>query len=119
MNREYKQVIAVRTDINMSKGKTAVQVAHASVSCCNLVKKTDIDMFDLWQLQGQPKIVVKINSKSDLFELKEKAEFNSLPFYIVQDQGLTQLSPGTITCIAIGPCLSSKLDSITSSLKLL
>ena len=119
MNRDYKQVIAVRTDINMSKGKTAVQVAHASVSCCNLAKKIDIDMFDLWQLQGQPKIVVKINSKSDLFELKEKAEFNSLPFYIVQDQGLTQLSPGTITCIAIGPCLSSKLDSITSSLKLL
>ena len=57
---EYKMVIGVRTDLKLSKGKTAVQVAHAAVACALKAKKHHKIVFSNWYNEGQKKVVVKV-----------------------------------------------------------
>lgn len=114
---EFKQVIVVRTDIRMGKGKTAAQVAHASVSSLEMVRSQD--WINKWKEIGQPKIVLKVKNEKELFEIYEQAKARGLPCFLVRDKGLTQLEPGTATCVGIGPAPSDLIDSITGKLKLL
>ncbi len=118
---EYKQVIAVRTDIRMGKGKLAVQVAHAAVSAAFKAYNSRRwrRWFDLWWETGQKKIVVKGGSEKDLLDLAYRAEKLDLPVSIVRDAGRTQLEPGTLTAIGIGPAPSEVIDKVTGGLKLL
>ncbi|MCD6301151.1 MAG: peptidyl-tRNA hydrolase [Staphylothermus sp.] len=116
---DYKQVIIVRTDIKMSKGKLAVQVAHAAVIAAFEAYKRNRDWFEQWWNTGQKKIVVKASSADELLEYAEIAKRNGLPVSIVRDAGLTELPPRTLTAVGIGPAPSSKIDPITGGLKLL
>ena len=50
---EFKLVILMRSDLKMSKGKTAAQAAHAAVTCALASKKTDTRTFDRWMSEGQ------------------------------------------------------------------
>ncbi len=115
----FKQVIIIRSDLRMGKGKTAVQVAHASVLGANKVKEEHAMWYTDWQASGGAKIAAKVSSLGELMRAKRDAEKANLPVVIVEDRGLTQLRPGTITCIGIGPAQSDKIDCITSHLKLL
>lgn len=119
MSFKYKQVIAVRTDLKMSKGKTAVQVAHGSVSAYLKTQKIYPDWVEKWISEGQRKITVKIKSEEEIHELAEKARKMNVPFAIINDAGLTQLPPGTTTVIGIGPSLEINIDKITKDLPLL
>lgn len=119
MNRQYKQVIAVRTDLKMSKGKTAVQVAHGSVSSYLRTKKFYPDWADKWISEGQKKVTVKVKSEEEIHELAENARKQNIPFAIINDAGLTQLPPGTTTVIGIGPSLEINIDKISKDLPLL
>jgi len=38
---------------------------------------------------------------------------------LVRDRGLTQVPPGTITCLGLGPAPADLLDSLTGNLTLL
>lgn len=119
-----KMVILVRNDIKMGKGKIAAQVAHAAVSIVLNVlsiknEKKWSEWLDVWISEGQPKIVVKVNSLEELLQRVEKAKELNLPTTIIEDAGKTQLEPGTITCGAIGPAPDDIIDSITGDLKLL
>ncbi len=110
----YKQVIVIRSDLKMSKGKTAVQAAHASLCAAEKANKR---VFSIWKREGQKKVVVQA-PLSKFNEIREKADKNKISFYVVADAGLTELSPGTVTAIAIGPDKEEKINKITGSLSL-
>ncbi|MEW5761310.1 MAG: aminoacyl-tRNA hydrolase, partial [Candidatus Thermoplasmatota archaeon] len=83
----YKLVIAVRSDLKLSKGKLAVQVAHASILCANKVKKK---ILNEWLKYGQKKIVVKLKNLDELFELEKNAKEKDITCEVVADAGLTE-----------------------------
>jgi len=113
-----KQVIIVRTDLEMGKGKIAAQVGHACVLGAENVRKSHPDWFKEWW-GGQEKIAVKVNSLKDLEEIKNSAISLNLPWSEVTDAGHTQIAPGTLTCISIGPAPEELIDKVTGHLKLL
>ncbi len=110
-----KQVILVRQDLKLPKGKLAVQVAHASV---NALVKSHKDDIKKWQSQGQKKVVLKVSDQDELFSYKTKAEDIGLIVALVTDAGKTVLEPGTITCLGIGPDKEERIDKITGKLKM-
>lgn len=114
-----KQVIVVRTDIKMSKGKLAVQVAHASVTAALEAMKRKPEWFSEWLGEGQKKVVVRTSSSEDLLKYAEEARKAGIPTAIICDAGLTELPPGTLTAVGLGPAPDDLLDKITGKLKLL
>ncbi len=116
---EIKQVIVVRTDLKMGKGKLAAQVAHAALSAAEESKLRRGSFYDEWRSQGQAKVVVKGAGEPELQELFKKARAMGLPSALIQDAGRTQLEPGTVTCLGIGPAPADLIDKVTGQLKLL
>jgi len=116
---KYKQVIAVRTDLGMSKGKMAVQVAHGSVSAAERARVTKQEEWRAWMREGQKKVAVKVISEEEVLELRRQAITHSLPHAIIRDAGMTELPPGTLTVIGIGPAKTQAVDAVTKHLKLL
>ncbi len=114
--KEVKQVIVVRDDLKISRGKLAVQVAHASIIG---YENADREIAEVWKKQGQKKIVLRVESLDELMKIKEKAEKMGLPTGVVVDSGLTEIPPNTVTAIVIGPDYAEKIDKITGSLQLL
>ena len=116
---KYKQVIAVRTDLGMSKGKTAVQVAHGAISSAERARVTKQEEWRAWMREGQKKVAVKVTSEEEIMELRKQAITHSLPHAIIRDAGMTELPPGTLTVIGIGPAKVESVDEVTKELKLL
>jgi len=114
---EYKQVIIVRTDLGMKKGKIASQVAHASVSAYVKTLQEHKEWADEWFLM-QKKIVLKVNNELELLKIFMEAK-KELPCVLIKDAGRTQILPGTITALAIGPAPEEKINKFTKNLKLL
>ena len=77
------------------------------------------DAWNAWYKEGQRKIACKVNSREVLFKIKAQVEQKNLPCAIVSDAGLTQLEPGTVTALGIGPVEESLVNPITGNLKLL
>lgn len=124
-----KQVIVVRKDLNMRKGKLAAQVAHASMQFI----LTD-SMIHVWAFQKdltppqvewlrselKTKIVPYVNSEAELLDLIEKAHVVGLVVYPMYDHGLTEFKGvKTLTCAAFGPDLGENIDPVTGHLPLL
>ena len=116
---KYKQVIILRTDIKMSVGKKVAQGCHASVIAVENARKMAPGVLGSWGNEGQRKIALKVQSEDELIAVYRLAKSMHLPCCIIQDAGLTQLEPGTKTAVGIGPALSSDIDRITKTLKLL
>jgi len=115
----YKQVIVVRTDLGMSPGKLAVQVAHGSVGSADVARREHRGWFSAWLSEGQKKVVVKVDNERELHKLRKTANGEGLPNTLIQDAGLTELSPGTTTVLGIGPAPNELLDKVTGELHLL
>jgi len=112
----YKQVITVRKDLKLDKGKLAVQVAHASLES---YKKADPHSREGWEKEGAKKVVVKAEGLKELLDIQKKARTLGLPCSLIRDAGRTQLKPGTITCLGIGPDSEERIDKVTVKLKIL
>jgi PTH2 family peptidyl-tRNA hydrolase len=116
---KYKQVIAVRTDLGMSRGKMAVQVAHGSLSASENARRSHQEVWRAWYREGQKKVAVKVASEEELLELRRAAISHRLPHALIRDAGMTELPPGTITVLGIGPARAQDIDKVTGNLKLL
>jgi PTH2 family peptidyl-tRNA hydrolase len=112
----FKQVIVIRTDLKLGKGKLAAQVAHASLEA---YRKAPEKNKKSWLEENQKKIVLKVSSESQLIEMYDKALRANLPSTLIRDAGLTQVPPGTKTAVGIGPAEEEKIDKITGELALL
>lgn len=119
MEEELKQAIIIRNDIDMGKGKTVAQGAHASLMSYLDTVKTQKDIADRWIKAGEKKIVLKIDNEEKIRRLAEALKYKGIPCALVSDAGLTQLPPGTVTALGIGPWKKEDIDFFTSSLKLL
>jgi len=111
-----KQAIIVRKDLKMGKGKIASQVSHASITAYLKAKKSDKEK---WIKSGMKKVVLKVSDLKELKKLYKLAKKDKLPCELIRDRGLTQIKPGSITALGIGPISDKKIDKITSKLKLL
>ena len=110
-----KQVILIREDLGLSKGKLASQCSHASVEA---VLKSNKKIIEEWR-KFSKKVVLKVDNENDLIKYKKEAEKVKLVTALIRDAGLTEIPPGTITCLAIGPDKEEKIDKITGKLKTL
>jgi len=111
-----KQVIVVNQSLAMPVGKLAAQVAHASLAA--FLEATD-PVRQRWGSDGMTKVVLTVPTALDLQALQARASSAGIPTGLVRDAGKTVLSPGTITCLGLGPHDADELDAITGSLPLL
>ena len=129
---EFKQVIVVRKDLKMRKGKLAAQVAHASMGVLlqhsELGLRPDEDDFDPpfipavfreWLNGLHTKVVVGCADRQELFSIYNKANDLGVYCYIVLDAGKTEFKEPTYTCVAIGPDDPETINELTGHLKLL
>jgi PTH2 family peptidyl-tRNA hydrolase len=121
LSKRMKMNVCVRKDIGMTPGKIASQVAHA---CLQLATNLDSNpgrksKVKEWQADSNEKIVVlECNSLEDMSLIQAKASELGVPTAIIADAGRTEISPGTVTCIAVGPSNEEIIDKITGQLKL-
>lgn len=113
-----KQAIVVRTDLEMGKGKIAAQVGHACVMGAMRVREARPEWFEAWR-PSQAKVVLRAGSLSEIEGIRRAAAEAGAPWDMVSDAGLTQLEPGTVTCIAVGPAPDELVDRVTGDLRLL
>lgn len=112
-----KQVIVIRKDLNMRKGKFVAQGCHASLGAYLKASEQERQM---WELHHNTKICVSVDSEAELVALYNKAQEMLPPCYLVTDLGLTEFNgQPTKTALAIGPCLADAVDKITGNLGLL
>ena len=97
---KYKQCLILRTDLKLSCGKMCAQAAHASI--CAYEKTSLLDK-KAWMLEGQKKVALKAHGERVLYELKAIAEIQGLPVSLIIDAGYTEIPPGTVTALGIGP----------------
>jgi PTH2 family peptidyl-tRNA hydrolase len=135
---EIKQVIIWRSDIKSPKGKVASQVAHASMLFLirgttfgwsrDFLKKTiensiysenEVEKIKTWIEEGMTKVCLKAENIEAMGEIAKKAKELGVITNFVVDSGRTVYGESTITCLALGPEISSVLDTITGDLKLL
>lgn len=113
---KYTQAIIVRKDIEIPKGKLAVQVAHAALGA--FLDQDDHKLKYEWLEEGQRKLVLKVNNLNDLYDIKEFALDKEIPAYLVEDFACTVFDEPTVTCIGLGPVSIEKMNEITKGLKL-
>ncbi len=112
----YKQVILVRMDLKLPKGKLASQCSHASVEALLKSHKDDINA---WKKEGMKKVVLKVKDLDEMLKYKKEAEDNNLVVGLITDMGKTVVEPGTVTCLGIGPDKEEKINKVSGKLKML
>ncbi|KAI0831577.1 PTH2-domain-containing protein [Hypoxylon sp. FL0890] len=126
-NEECKLVLVVRTDLGMTKGKIAAQCSHATLACYKTLTRAasrdpsspEARLLQRWERRGQAKIAVQVKSEDELLELMAKARSLGITAEVIQDAGRTQIDPGSLTVLGVGPAPKSLVDRVTGGLKLL
>ncbi|PIT84572.1 aminoacyl-tRNA hydrolase [Candidatus Micrarchaeota archaeon CG10_big_fil_rev_8_21_14_0_10_45_29] len=116
---ELKQVIVIRSDLGMGKGKIAAQASHASIDAFLDARRQNEKEAQKWKKEGMPKSVLKVESEKELVRIFQAAKDASLPCSLIHDAGKTQIAAGSKTCVGIGPARSGEIDKLTGELSLL
>ena len=114
-----KQVIVIRTDLGMSKGKMCSQSSHASLISFENCRRASKDLAYEWFHECMAKIVVRVESEQQLLDVYNQAINAKLPCALIKDAARTQLDEPAYTCVGIGPSDETEIDKITKNLKLL
>ena len=126
--RRIKQVIVMRHDLKMRRGKQIAQGAHASMSfiCRRLQEGGSVSLDDFtdaqraWLTGAFAKVCCRVGSEEELMEIHDKALEAGLEVHLITDSGKTEFhGQPTNTCLAIGPDDAQKIDEITGHLQLL
>jgi PTH2 family peptidyl-tRNA hydrolase len=121
--KEPKQIILMRTDLNMSRGKMCAQAAHASARAIfewQNQKQATRNVYMVWKYGSAAKICLQVGSEQELLELVEKATQAGIINALICDEGRTEFEGiPTLTCAAIGPANPDDINAITGQLKLL
>lgn len=130
-----KQVIVMRTvyesngkQFGIRKGKLIAQGSHASMAfLTKRLEKSDYCTHEIqlsvaeqeWLENSFTKVVCKVNSETELLNIADAAKSYGLECHIITDNGLTEFNGvPTVTCCAIGPDYSEKINKVTSELEL-
>lgn len=125
---QIKQVIVVRHDLNMRKGKYAAQASHASMAFLSNKIREMFGTFDQpyfneaeveWLTGSFAKVVCKVSSEEELMEIYQKAQAAGLQVNLITDSGRTEFhGVPTRTCLAVGPDTAERIDPVTGHLGL-
>jgi PTH2 family peptidyl-tRNA hydrolase len=127
MNEERKQVIVMRKDLNMRKGKLVAQGAHAALGAIlglgerdgNKLTITLDDRTAPWIDGIFKKICVYVESEEALLQVKAKADALGLITCLITDSGLTEFKGvPTNTALAVGPDTYERVDLVCGDLPL-
>jgi peptidyl-tRNA hydrolase, PTH2 family len=129
--RSTKQVIVIRRDLRMRRGKEIAQGAHASMAWLRqrvMPRMTPAGTVDhvqfssaerAWLEGSLRKVTVKVGSEAELLAVYEKALEAGLAAHLITDRGLTEFGGvPTRTCLAIGPDYDELIDPVTGDLEL-
>lgn len=118
----YKQCIVLRTDLGMSVGKLCVQAAHASVMVLRLgnelLTNERCELLMKWMAEGQKKVVLEAPDEATLWDLHYNAHSLGIYADLVMDAGMTEVEPGTVTALGLGPALEEDMNKVTGNLPL-
>lgn len=125
-----KQMLVLRKDLGMRKGKMVAQGAHASLAVLlegavyDAEARTVTLQLDAagwtWLVEDRfKKICVGVNSEDELLELWQQAKSQGIPCALILDAGLTEFKQPTRTALALGPAAPEQLDVLTGHLGLL
>ena len=125
-----KQVILIRKDLKMRRGKEIAQGSHASMAfLVDRLRRQPgpdtmalVDMSDVeraWISAGMGKVCLQVTSEEELLDHHRKALENGLVSHLITDSGRTEFGGvPTLTACAIGPDEAARIDQITGDLKL-
>lgn len=126
---DTKQVIVIRRDLKMRRGKEIAQGSHAStawlsaavLSAIDPILRTGTVAIDpvalLWLRTSNRKITVQVQSEAELVELHEAALALGLKSHLIRDSGKTEFGGvATLTALAIGPDVAESVDQVTGHL---
>ena len=129
--RHVKQVIVMRKDLKMRRGKECSQAAHASLGAVlqmmernysgseRILRLEPNEPITKWLNDSFTKICVSVDSEEELIDIYNQANSARLNTVMIEDNGLTEFhGVKTKTCICIGPDWSDEIDKITKHLKL-
>ena len=128
--QRVKQVIVIRKDLKMRRGKEIAQGSHAAMeflvsrlrACIESDLTTSVALSDVerfWIVHGMAKVCLQVNSEQALIACHEKARQQGLNSCLIQDSGRTEFGGvPTFTACAIGPDEADRIDPVTGDLSL-
>ena len=137
---QAKQMIVVRRDLKMRKGKIAAQAGHACVEAVLLALSKEgrlgqvhpegdwitVDEGDQgpspltdWFRYGTAKVCCYVDGEEALLALAEKARASGILCALIRDAGMTEFhGEPTYTCLALEPLEVDRANEITGDLPL-
>lgn len=123
-----KQVIVIRRDLKMRRGKEIAQGSHASMAFLSLLARQSVESkspiklseeINQWIVGRFTKVCLQVPDEPSLLAIAEEAKKAGLECHVITDSGLTEFNGiPTNTCLAIGPADSEKIDQVTGKLSL-